>query len=129
LRAEFDRAERETGGNHRLNLTVALSYGGRDEIVKAARSMAHAVQAGTLEVDAVDETAFGRFLWTAAMPDPDLLIRTSGERRLSNFLLWQCAYAEFVFMDVLWPDFDAAHLASALADFAQRDRRYGASVG
>lgn len=129
LRAEFDRAERETAGNHRLNLTVALSYGGRDEIVKAARSMAHAVQAGTLEVDAVDEAAFGRFLWTAAMPDPDLLIRTSGERRLSNFLLWQCAYAELVFMDVLWPDFDASHLAAALADFARRDRRYGASVG
>ncbi|MCB8880478.1 isoprenyl transferase [Acidisoma cellulosilytica] len=129
LRAEFDRAERETAGNHRLNLTVALSYGGRDEIVKAARNMAHAVQAGTLDVEAVDEQAFGRFLWTAAMPDPDLLIRTSGERRLSNFLLWQCAYAELVFMDVLWPDFDAAHLALALADFARRDRRYGASVG
>lgn len=129
LRAEFDRAERDTAGNHRLNLTVALSYGGRDEIVQAARRMAHAVQGGTLDPEAVDEQAFGRFLWTAAMPDPDLLIRTSGERRISNFLLWQCAYAEFVFMDVLWPDFDANHLALALADFARRDRRYGASVG
>jgi undecaprenyl diphosphate synthase len=80
-------------------------------------------------VDAMDEAGFARFLSTAIMPDPDLLIRTSGEQRLSNFLLWQCAYAELVFMDVLWPDFSAENLAAALTEFARRERRYGAGVG
>jgi undecaprenyl diphosphate synthase len=128
LRAELDSAERQTAGNRRLNLTVALSYGGRGEIVAAAQAVARAAQSGTLDIDALDEAGFGRFLSTAIMPDPDLLIRTSGERRLSNFLLWQCAYAELVFLDVLWPDFDSADLAAALAEFARRERRYGASV-
>jgi undecaprenyl diphosphate synthase len=128
LRAEFDHAERQTTGNRRLNLTVALSYGGRGEILAAAKAAAHAAQSGTLDVEALDEEGFSRFLSTAIMPDPDLLIRTSGEQRLSNFLLWQCAYAELVFLDVLWPDFGASDLAAALAEFARRERRYGASV-
>jgi len=90
--------------------------------------MAKAAQSGAVDLATLDEAGFARFLSTAAMPDPDLLIRTSGERRLSNFLLWQCAYAELVFMDVLWPDFDATHFAEALAEFSRRERRYGARV-
>jgi undecaprenyl diphosphate synthase len=128
LRAEFERAERQTAGNRRLNLTVALSYGGRGEILAAAQAAARAAQNGTLDVETMDEAGFVRFLSTAVMPDPDLLIRTSGEQRLSNFLLWQCAYAELVFMDVLWPDFSAENLSAALAEFARRERRYGACV-
>lgn len=128
LRAEFERAERQTVGNRRLNLTVALSYGGRGEILAAAQAVARAAQAGTIDIDALDEAGFGRFLSSAMIPDPDLLIRTSGEQRLSNFLLWQCAYAELVFLDVLWPDFGAENLAAALSEFARRERRYGGSV-
>jgi undecaprenyl diphosphate synthase len=127
LRTELDRAERQTAGNCRLNLTVALSYGGRAEIVSAARSAVRAAQAGKIDPETMDEASFGRFLSTAGMPDPDLLIRTSGEQRLSNFLLWQCAYAELLFLDVLWPDFAASHLSSAIAEYARRERRYGAS--
>jgi undecaprenyl diphosphate synthase len=128
LRGEIERAERQTAGNRRLNLTVALSYGGRGEILAAAQAAARAAQNGTIDVEAMDEAGFARFLSTAIMPDPDLLIRTSGEQRLSNFLLWQCAYAELVFMDVLWPDFGAENMAAALAEFARRERRYGACV-
>jgi undecaprenyl diphosphate synthase len=128
LRVELETAERKTAGGTRLNLTLALSYGGRSEIVSAARAMAEAARNGAIDLAHLDEEGFARFLFTAAMPDPDLLIRTSGERRLSNFLLWQCAYAELVFMDVLWPDFDATHFAEALADFSRRERRYGARV-
>ena len=128
LRAELETAESKTEGGTRLNLTLALSYGGRSEIVAAARAMAKAAQSGAIDLATLDEAGFARFLSTAAMPDPDLLIRTSGERRLSNFLLWQCAYAELVFMDVLWPDFDATHFAEALAEFSRRERRYGARV-
>jgi undecaprenyl diphosphate synthase len=127
LRTELDRAERQTAGNRRLNLTVALSYGGRAEILVAARKMARAAQAGEVDIQTADEASFGRFLSTAGMPDPDLLIRTSGEQRLSNFLLWQCAYAELLFLDVLWPDFGPADLSDALAEYARRERRYGAS--
>lgn len=128
LRAELEAAESKTAAGTRLNLTLALSYGARSEIVAAARAMAEAAQHGAIDLAGLDEDGFARFLFTAAMPDPDLLIRTSGECRLSNFLLWQCAYAELVFMDVLWPDFDAAHFAQALADFSRRERRYGARV-
>jgi undecaprenyl diphosphate synthase len=123
---ELAEAEALTAGNGRLNLTVALSYGGRSEIVAAARQMAAAVAAGRLAPESVTEENFGGYLFTAGMPDPDLVIRTSGERRVSNFLLWQAAYAEYLFPEVLWPDFGAAHFASALADYAARDRRYGA---
>ena len=126
LRAELLAAERRTAGNTRLNLNIALSYGGRDEIAAAARACAAAVADGRLDPATLDETRFSEFLFTAGMPDPDLLIRTSGEQRLSNFLLWQCAYAELAFLDVLWPDFTAAHFAAALEDFSRRERRFGA---
>lgn len=126
---DIARAEALTAGGTRLNLTVALSYGGRAEIVAAARAIAEAAKAGTLDPAQIDETALAGRLFTADMPDPDLIIRTSGEQRLSNFMLWQSAYAEFVFLDVLWPDFSTAHLAQALGEFARRERRYGARVG
>ena len=128
-RAELDRAERTTIGNIRLNLNVALSYGARDEIVAAARAAAAAALRGELDPAALDERGFERFLSTAGMPDPDLVIRTSGEQRLSNFLLWQSAYSELVFLDVLWPDFGPAHFDDALAEFARRERRFGARTG
>ncbi len=119
------RAEEATASGTRLNLNVALSYGGRAEIAGAAREIARRVAAGDLDPAAVDEAMFGGFLGTAGMPDPDLIIRTSGERRISNFLLWQAAYAEFVFQDVLWPDYGAAHLEAAISEFARRARRFG----
>ncbi|HET6607020.1 MAG TPA: polyprenyl diphosphate synthase [Rhodopila sp.] len=126
IRRDLDAAEIDTAGNARLNLTVALSYGARAEIAAAARAAIAAVQAGTLKPEDLTEDAFARFLATGGMPDPDLIIRTSGEQRLSNFLLWQSAYAEFVFLDVLWPDFDASHFNAALAEYARRERRFGA---
>lgn len=127
--AELERAEALTAANNRLNLTVALSYGARAEIADAARRLAAAVRAGTLDPGAVDERVFGGFLATAGIPDPDLLIRTSGEHRLSNFLLWQSAYAELVFLDVLWPDFGPIEWADALAEYGRRERRFGARPG
>lgn len=128
-RGELDRAERTTVGNTRLNLNVALSYGARDEIVAAARAAALAAQRGEIDLAALDEGGFERFLSTAGMPDPDLVIRTSGEQRLSNFLLWQSAYSELVFLDVLWPDFGAGHFDQALTEFARRERRFGVRAG
>jgi len=123
---EIERAEALTANGTRLTLTVALSYGARAEIAAAARAMAEAVREGRLDPAGIDETSVGRFLYTAGMPDPDLIIRTSGEQRLSNFLLWQAAYAEFLFLDVLWPDFGAEHFGQAVAEFGRRERRYGA---
>ena len=125
-RAELDRAERATLGNTRMNLNMALSYGARDEIAAAARAAAQAAADGALDPAALTVEKFERFLSTAGMPDPDLMIRTSGERRLSNFLLWQSAYAELIFLDVLWPDFGQAEFNGALAEFARRERRFGA---
>ncbi|HUZ74837.1 MAG TPA: isoprenyl transferase [Stellaceae bacterium] len=122
-------AEALTRANTRLNLAIALSYGARAEIALAARRIAEEVAAGRLAVDAIDEACCGRFLFTAGIPDPDLVIRTSGEQRISNFLLWQSAYAELVFTATLWPDFDKADLEHALRDYHGRERRYGASVG
>ena len=119
-------AERLTAGNTRLNLVVALSYGARDEIASAARSLAIAAKEGRIDPADIDEAMLASSLSTAGMPDPDLVIRTSGEVRLSNFLLWQAAYAELVFMDVLWPDFGPTHFAEALAEYARRERRFGA---
>tara|TARA_R110002124_G_scaffold215290_2_gene381220 strand:+ start:228 stop:989 length:762 start_codon:yes stop_codon:yes gene_type:complete len=124
--ALVDKAERETATNDKFFLTIAFNYGGREEIARAARSMAEAVADGRLMADEIDEASFGSFLDTGTMPDPDLLIRTSGECRLSNFLLWQCAYSELIFMDVLWPDFDRACLEEALAKYQERERRFGA---
>jgi undecaprenyl diphosphate synthase len=125
----IDNAEALTRDNERIDLSVALSYGGRAEIVLATRRIAEAVEAGRLASNAIDEACFSRFLLTDGIPDPDLLIRTSGEQRISNFLLWQCAYAELVFTETLWPDFDKPDLERALRDFHGRERRYGASVG
>ena len=129
IQRELVEAERATSDNTRLNLTVALSYGARAEIAAAARAAAEAALAGRLDPASLDEDRLSGFLATAGMPDPDLIIRTSGEQRLSNFLLWQAAYAELVFLDVLWPDFGAEHFAAALAEYAQRERRFGARPG
>jgi undecaprenyl diphosphate synthase len=122
-------AERRTAHNARLNLIVALSYGGRGEIAAAARSVAEAARDGTLDPATLDEASFSRRLFTRDIPDPDMIIRTSGEQRLSNFLLWQGAYAELVFQDVLWPDYGLSYFAEALAEFARRERRFGARPG
>ena len=129
IRADLEKAERETAANTRLNLNIALSYGARAEIAAAARRAAEAARDGTLDPATLDEAAFSGLLATAGMPDPDLVVRTSGERRLSNFLLWQSAYAELVFTDVLWPDFGEAEFDAALAEFARRERRFGARPG
>lgn len=123
----IDDAERRTAGNTRITLILALSYGGRDELTMAARKLAENVAAGTLAPHDIDETAFGQALYTSGIPDPDLLIRTSGEKRISNFLLWQLAYAEFVFIDKHWPDFDAEDLSSAIKEYGRRERRFGTS--
>ncbi len=125
----IDEAERETGGNVQLTLVVALSYGGRAEIVRAARRIAERVRDGELAIDRIDEAALAADLDTAGIPDPDLLIRTSGEKRISNFLLWQLAYAELIFIDTLWPDFAKEDLEQAVAEFHRRERRYGAASG
>jgi len=122
-------AEELTRNNRRINLTVALSYGGRAEIVAAARTIAAKAAAGQVAIGQIDEELISRHLFTAELPDPDLLIRTSGEQRISNFMLWQCAYAELVFTKTLWPDFGRSDLEQAIADYCGRERRYGASVG
>ena len=121
-------AETLTQDNKKFTLTLALSYGGRQEITAAAQRLARAVQRGELQADAIDEHVMQSFLSTGGMPDPDLVIRTSGEKRISNFLLWQSAYSEFVFLDVLWPDFSGEHLAQAIDEFRRRERRYGAAT-
>jgi undecaprenyl diphosphate synthase len=129
LQADLRTAEETTQTNTRLNLIVALSYGARGEIAAAARRLAELARAGTLDPATITETSFGRALDTVNIPDPDLILRTSGEQRLSNFLLWQGAYAELLFLDVLWPDFTQAHFAEALAEYARRERRFGARPG
>lgn len=125
----IEDAERRTASNTRLTLVLALSYGGRDEITSAARALAADVAEGRLKPDDIDERVFENALFTKDIPDPDLLIRTSGEQRISNFLLWQLAYAEFVFIDKHWPDFGADDLAAAIKEFGRRERRYGTSNG
>lgn len=123
----IDAAEKKTRDNTKLVLTLALNYGGRQELTAAATSLAKEVEAGRLSSDAIDERVFESFLFTKDTPDPDLVIRTSGEKRISNFLLWQSAYAEYVFLDVLWPDFSAEHLTQAVGEYSRRERRYGAT--
>ncbi len=120
--------EERTSGNDRLHLTVAINYGGRDELARAARKLAEDVAAGRIAADAVDEKAFAQRLDTHDLPDPDLVIRTSGETRISNYLLWQSAYAEYEFTDTLWPDFTPAELEAILTRFARRERRYGGAL-
>lgn len=128
IRDLLAKAEDQTRDNTRLNLTIALSYGARAEITQAVREIARKVASGELSADAVTEDLIEQNLSTVGMPDPDLLIRTSGEQRISNFLLWQSAYTEFVFEDVLWPDFDRSHLERAIDNFAGRERRFGAVI-
>jgi undecaprenyl diphosphate synthase len=118
-------AEARTRHNHRFNLQIAFNYGGRADIADAAARYARDVSAGLISADAGDEAVFGRYLSTAEGPSPDLIIRTSGEKRLSNFLLWEAAYAELVFQDVMWPDYGMEPLVAALEEFKARDRRYG----
>ena len=122
----IEEAEERTRGNLKLNLTIALSYGGRNEILRAMRMIAADVSAGRLAAADVDETALEERLFTHGLPDPDLVIRTSGEQRISNFLLWQSAYSELYFTDRLWPDFDRSLLEEALQEYASRVRRFGA---
>lgn len=121
----IEEAEIKTVANTSLNLTLALSYGGRQEIIAAAQSIAREIQAGNLKPSEIDQACFAAHLYTHDLPDPDLVIRTSGEQRTSNFLIWQSAYAEYVFQDVLWPDYGGEHLAAALEAFKTRERRFG----
>jgi undecaprenyl diphosphate synthase len=123
--ALIERAENLTRDNTGLTLVIAFNYGARDEIVRAARALARKAVSGELAHDAIDESHFIAELDTADIPDPDLLIRTSGEERISNFLLWQCAYAELVFTPTLWPDFGKEELEKAICAFRSRNRRYG----
>jgi undecaprenyl diphosphate synthase len=125
----IEQAEESTRDNSAITLTIALSYGGRAEIVAAVRAIAAQVRCGSLAIDAVDEDCLARHLFTVDLPDPDLLIRTSGEQRMSNFLLWQCAYSELVFTKTLWPDFAKSDLDHAINEYCGRERRYGAGVG
>jgi undecaprenyl diphosphate synthase len=124
----IEKGEDLTRDNDRLNLTIALSYGGRAELTEAARRLARLVQEGRLKPERIDERVVASQLLTADLPDPDLVIRTSGEQRISNFLLWQSAYAELVFTETYWPDFDKSDLERAISDFCGRERRYGAVV-
>jgi undecaprenyl diphosphate synthase len=126
---DIGEAEKMTCANGRIDVNICVNYGARDEILQATRSLARRVAAGELAADGIDEARFEQELLTAGVPDPDLLIRTSGEQRISNFLLWQCAYAELVFVDTLWPDFGKEHLEQAIAEFRRRERRYGGVGG
>lgn len=123
--ALLDEAEELTRGNVRLNLTVAFNYGSRQEIANAAQRLAREVAEGKRDPSSIDVNAIARYLDTSELPDPDLIIRTSGEQRLSNFLMWQAAYSELVFVPVHWPDFDKAALEQAIVEYAKRERRFG----
>ncbi|MEI6729835.1 MAG: isoprenyl transferase [Pseudomonadota bacterium] len=122
---QIAKAEELTKDNRKFFLNVALSYGARQEISHAARSIVEKVIDGEIDIENIDENLLGAMLYTKEIPDPDLLIRTGGEQRLSNFLLWQAAYSELYFTDVLWPDFTGEHLKAAVAEYSQRERRYG----
>ncbi|WP_274424147.1 isoprenyl transferase [Chelativorans sp. YIM 93263] len=125
IAALLSEAESLTANNTNMNLVVAFNYGARDEILRAARAIAAEAKVGNLDPAALGAVDFEAYLDTAGIPDPDLIIRTSGEQRLSNFLLWQSAYAEFVFLPCHWPDFGADDLAAAIGQFQERDRRFG----
>ncbi|MEM9523781.1 MAG: polyprenyl diphosphate synthase [Pseudomonadota bacterium] len=128
LRSLMDEAEELTKANTATHLTVALNYGGRDEVARAAKRLAREVAAGRIDPETVDELTLTRYLDTCLLPDPDLVIRTSGEARISNFLLWQSAYAEYEFIDTLWPDFTRDVFAEIVSQFGRRERRFGAVV-
>jgi undecaprenyl diphosphate synthase len=125
VRDALDRVLALTRDNTLITLNLALNYGGRRELTEAARRLARAAADGDVRPDEITEEVLSRFLFAPDLPDPDLLIRTGGEQRLSNFLLWQVAYTEFYFTDVHWPDFDTVHLLEAIASFQRRDRRFG----
>ncbi|PJE25971.1 undecaprenyl diphosphate synthase [Pseudooceanicola antarcticus] len=129
LRELMDELEEMTEGCTGTNLTIALNYGGRDEVARATKRLAHDVAAGRLDPESVDEETLPKYLDTCVLPDPDLVIRTSGEARISNFLLWQSAYAEYEFIDTLWPDFTKEVFAGVLENFGSRDRRFGGAKG
>ena len=126
LVALMDELENATAGNDLVHLTIALNYGGRDEVARATKRLAQEVADGKLKPEDVDESTLTRLLDTCVLPDPDLVIRTSGEARVSNFLLWQAAYSEYEFIDTLWPDFTPEIFAKVLAGYGKRDRRFGA---
>jgi undecaprenyl diphosphate synthase len=126
LQALMDELEALTAGNDHVHLTVALNYGGRDEVARATKRLAQDVAAGRLDPETVDEETLPRYLDTYVLPDPDLVIRTSGEARISNFLLWQSAYSEYEFVDTLWPDFTAEIFAGIIGNYGGRERRFGA---
>jgi len=125
IRALLDEAEDLTRGNTRLTLVVAFNYGARQEIAKAAQKLAREVAEGRRDLASIDADTVGRYLDAPDIPDPDLIIRTSGEQRMSNFLMWQAAYSELVFVPIHWPDFDKAALEGAIAEFTRRERRFG----
>jgi len=129
VRKELKRTKQATADNDGLTLVLALNYGGREEIVRAARLLAARVQKAELQPEQIDETLLAAALYTGGMPDPDLLIRTSGEMRLSNFLLWQASYTELVVTEVLWPDFAPRDLEKAIEEFNRRSRRFGGRPG
>ncbi len=122
-------AEERTRDNSKLTLIVAFNYGGRQEIAAAARALAQEAASGRIKPSDIDEALFSRYLDTAGIPDPDLIIRTSGEQRLSNFLMWQAAYSELVFLPLHWPDFDRKAFSAAIAEYSARDRRFGGVKG
>lgn len=125
VQGALGRVTESTRDNQKLRLTLALSYGGRDEITDTLKALARGVQEGLMPADAIDEAAIARHLYTRDLPDPDILIRTSGEKRISNFLLWQLAYTELYFTDTLWPDFGREEFVEILKDFQHRERRFG----
>lgn len=125
LRREIAKSQSETSKNSGIQFTVATNYGGREEIVQACQAIARQVQQGLVSPEAIDESLFEQYLYTAGIPNPDLLIRSSGEMRISNFLLWQMAYAEIYVTDTLWPDFDRVQFHRALKDYQGRHRRFG----
>jgi len=125
LQALFDWVEADTALNDRVHLTVAINYGGRDEITRAVRAAARDVAAGSLDPAAITDQRLAAYLDSADLPDPDLVVRTSGETRVSNFLLWQAAYSEYVFTPTLWPDFTPQAMADILHEYGLRERRFG----
>lgn len=121
----IEKAERETGEYKKVTVNIALNYGGRAEIVHAAKELAQRVKSGEIDVSDITEDSFSQYIYTAGQPDPDIIVRPSGEQRLSNFLTWQSAYSEFWYSDVLWPDFSEADVNKMLSDYQNRHRRFG----